>query len=120
MRDVKGDQKKVLSQALGLFKVYLCTRDPIPSEMGEADLADDAWNDVCSSIGIDLLISDDNRTTVSYFIYLMFTYYSFLLDYIWCISDSQRLCYENTAVHDRFGVWVLNVSSKKHVQGANE
>ena len=113
LRDARGDWKKVLSQSLGLFKVYLCTHDPIPSEMGKADLADNAWSDVCLKLSVDLLISDDNWTTVNNFIYLKYTYLS-ALDNIWCLPDSWDICYKNMTIHDRTRVWLQTMSPKKH------
>ena len=70
LQDEKGDRKKVLRKALGLYKVYLMTKNPMPTDMADDDLADDAWFDVCDGLGINIDISDGNRTTVGF--YFMF------------------------------------------------
>ena len=65
LRDEKGDRKKVLRKVLGLYKVYLMARNPMPSDMADDDIADDAWFDVCDLLKINIDITDENRTTVS-------------------------------------------------------
>ena len=66
LRDEKGDRKKVLRKALGLYKIYLMTKNPMPTDMADDDLADEAWFDVCDGLGINIDISDGNRTTVGF------------------------------------------------------
>ena len=41
------------------------TKDPMPTDMADDDLADDAWFDVCSEMGINIDITDGNCTTMS-------------------------------------------------------
>ena len=65
LRDEKGDRKKVLRKALGLYKVYLMTRNPMPTDMADDNIADNAWFDVCDLLKININITDENRTTVS-------------------------------------------------------
>ena len=65
LRDEKGDRKKILSRALGLYKVLLMSKNPMPTDMADDDFADDAWFDVCEAVNINIDITDDNRRTVS-------------------------------------------------------